>query len=259
MKRLGILLIVFVASTSVVSARENGYGFMQLHEPGVGAKASHTYAPSRPSQVSAAEVGSSISAIAAGPTLVPLVGMVECGHDPRWAGGLTCALPPPEPLVAGRRVRRNRESPEQIANRFMDRAIALAPKPQLRITPRARGLAGLESYFFLAERPRSIRAQANAGGLVVTAEARPVQYVWTFGDGSDDVTRHHGRRWTKKRPGNIDHIYEAKHRYRVRVEVIWRARWRIGLGPWRTLGYFSNSDSAPYRVGELVPVLVRST
>lgn len=141
----------------------------------------------------------------------------------------------------------------------MDRAIALAPKPQLRITPRARGLAGLESYFFLAERPRSIRAQANAGGLVVTAEARPVQYVWTFGDGSDDVTRHHGRRWTKKRPGNIDHIYEAKHRYRVRVEVIWRARWRIGLGPWRTLGYFSNSDSAPYRVGELVPVLVRST
>lgn len=140
----------------------------------------------------------------------------------------------------------------------MDRAIALAPKPRLRITPRRRGLAGLESYFFLAERPRTIRAQAIAGGLGVTAEARPVQYVWTFGDGSDDVTRHHGRRWTKRRPGNIDHVYETKRRYRVRVEVIWRARWRIGLGPWRTLGYFSNFDSAPHRVGELVPVLVRA-
>ena len=140
----------------------------------------------------------------------------------------------------------------------MDRAVALAPKPRLRITPRRRGLTGLESYFFLAERPRPIRAQAGVRGLIVTAEARPVQYVWTFGDGSDTVTRHHGRRWTKKRPGNIDHVYEAKQRYRVRVEVIWRARWRIGLGPWRTLGYFTNSDSDRYRVGELVPVLVRS-
>ncbi len=140
----------------------------------------------------------------------------------------------------------------------MDRAIALAPKPRLRITPGRRGLVGLESFFFLAERPRPIRARANAGGFIVTAEARPIQYVWTFGDGSDDVTRHHGRRWTKRRPGNIDHIYETKRRYRVRVEVIWRARWRTGLGPWRALGYFRNFDVDRYRVGELVPVLVRS-
>lgn len=249
------LLLAMMAA----SATAGGSAQITFLDDSAGVQAdAHAYRSPK-SPLSAAPSGGSSGLGYVTPVVVPLVGMVECGHDPRWAGGLTCALPPPEPLVAGRRVRRNRESPEQIANRFMDRAIALAPKPQLRITPRARGLAGLESYFFLAERPRSIRAQANAGGLVVTAEARPVQYVWTFGDGSDDVTRHHGRRWTKKRPGNIDHIYEAKHRYRVRVEVIWRARWRIGLGPWRTLGYFSNSDSAPYRVGELVPVLVRST
>ena len=225
--------------------------------PGVLSQAQRYAASS--SSTRAVRVPTSAGSIVAGPILVPLAGMVQCGHDPRWAGGLTCALPPPEPQVAGRRVRRNQEDPEAIARRFMDRAIALAPKPKLRITPRRRGLAGLESYFFLAERPRPIRAQANAGGFTVTAEARPIQYIWTFGDGSDTVTRHHGRRWTKKRPGNIDHVYETKRRYRVRVEVIWRARWRIGLGPWRTLGYFTNADSARYRVGELVPVLVKSS
>ncbi len=249
---------VLLMGLTAVAAHAGGSARITFLDDATGVQAdAHRYNNSEQHVSDVPSIGSSELGFA-GPVQVPLVAMVECGHDPRFAGGLTCALPAPESRVAERRVRRDRESPEQIVGRLMDRAIALAPKPRLRITPGRRGLAGLESYFFLAERPRTIRARANAGGFAVTAEARPVQYVWTFGDGSEDVTRYHGRRWTKKRPGNIDHIYETKRRYRVRVEVIWRARWRIGLGPWRTLGFFSNSDSAPYRVGELVPVLVRS-
>ena len=118
------------------------------------------------------------------------------------------------------------------------------------------GLTGLESYFWLAQRPRPIRAQASVAGIVVTAEAWPVQYVWTFGDGTDRATNGPGRRWTRKRPGTIAHTYEKDRRYRVLVEVIWEARWRFGAGPWRHLGYFSNSDSRGYRVREILPVLV---
>ncbi|MGH2756245.1 MAG: hypothetical protein ACRDI3_00475 [Actinomycetota bacterium] len=124
------------------------------------------------------------------------------------------------------------------------------------MAPRAVGLTGLESYFWLAERPRRIRAQATVARLVVTAEARPVQYVWTFGDGTDRVTRGPGRRWTRRRPGTIGHTYEASNRYRLLVEVIWEARWRLGTGPWRPLGYFTNSDTRGYRVREVIAVLV---
>ena len=85
-----------------------------------------------------------------------------------------------------------------------------------------------------------------------------MQYVWTFGDGSDAVTRRSGRRWTRARPGSIHHTYETKGRYDLTVEVIWHARWRIGAGGWRSLGFFSNSDTRGYRVRSIVPVLVRA-
>jgi hypothetical protein len=126
----------------------------------------------------------------------------------------------------------------------------------LKLAPRGIGLTGLPSYFWLAQRPRPISAQARVAGLVVTAEARPVQYVWSFGDGTDRVTRGAGRRWTQRRPGNIDHTYETTRRYRVLVEVIWEARWRFGTGAWRPLGYFTNSDTRGYRVREVIAVLV---
>ena len=194
----------------------------------------------------------------AGPSLVPLVGQVLCGHDPAIPGGLTCSLPPPpRPEIADVRRPRRPPSPDEVARRLADRAISLAPQPRLRFAPGRRGLTGLPSFFWLAERPRPIEARAGIGALTVTAQARPVQFIWDFGDGSDVVTRHAGRRWTKARPGNIRYTYESKSRYTVGVEVIWEARWRLGRGAWRSLGYFSNSDTRPYRVRSLISVLVK--
>jgi hypothetical protein len=157
-----------------------------------------------------------------------------------------------------RRGRPARPSPEDLARIAADRAIALAPKPRMRVAPRGVGLSGLTSYFWLARRPRAITASAGIPGLTVTAQARPVQYVWSFGDGADKVTRTSGRRWRARRPGNIGHMYQARGRYRTTVEVVWEARWRIGGGAWRPLGYFSNSDGRRYRVRQVVAVLVRS-
>ena len=131
----------------------------------------------------------------------------------------------------------------------------MAPRPELRLAPRRRGLTGLDTYFWLARRPRPIQARARAGAVLVTAEARPVQYAWDFGDGHEKVTRKPGRRWTRKRPGNITHLYEGKGRFALTVEVIWEARWRTTFGGWRPLGYFSTQDARNYRVREMVPVL----
>ena len=191
--------------------------------------------------------------------LVPLVAQTFCGHDPRVPGGQTCVLdPPPRPTVADTRPPRRPPSPEEVARRLTDRAIRIAPRPQLRLAPGRRGLTGLPSYFWLAQRPRPIQATARIRGLRVTAQARPVQYEWTYGDGTDSVTRRPGRRWIRTRAGSIHHTYETKGRYDLTVEVIWHARWRIGLSGWRSLGFFSTSDTRAYRVRSIVSVLVRA-
>ncbi|CAN5574060.1 hypothetical protein BH24ACT26_BH24ACT26_18980 [soil metagenome] len=150
---------------------------------------------------------------------------------------------------------RRRVSPEAVARVLADRAMALAPDPRIEVAPAGVGLTGLDSYFWL-DQAAPITASAGVGGVIVTAQARPVQYVWDFGDGHDRVTSHPGRPWTRNRPGDIAHMYEGRARYELGVEQIWEARWRIAGGTWRRLGFFSNSDARAYRVRQVVPVLV---
>lgn len=254
---LASAIVLFGASAQAAeggTARVFHYG--PQSDPGIEARAGAYMAPSK------VDRGTSTSDVAGiryegGPRLVPLVGQVFCGHDPTIPGGLTCVLPPPERPRIANAPKRRPPRPDEVARRLADRAISLAPKPRLRFVPARRGLTGLPSYFWLENRPRPIEARAGVGGITVTAQARPVQYVWDFGDGTDRATRGPGRRWTMKRPGNIRHTYEGKGRYTVEVEVIWEARWRLGTGAWRHLGYFSNSSTRSYRVRSIVAVLVK--
>jgi hypothetical protein len=135
--------------------------------------------------------------------------------------------------------------------------MALAADPELRMSPSAIGLTGLDSYFWLAREPRAIVATADVPGIAVTAEARPIRYSWDFGDGATRSTTHIGRRWTRRRPGNIAHLYETSDTYSVRAAVVWEARWRLGVGAWQPLGYFTTSDSVEYPVRQIVALLVR--
>lgn len=147
-------------------------------------------------------------------------------------------------------------SPEVLARQAFDQAVALAGQPELTVAPARVGLTGLDSYFWLAERPRSIGATASAGGLSVTAEAAPMQYVWSFGDGDDLVTDHAGRPWTRGSPGDIAHLYETRGSYDVSIEVVWEARWRSNGDAWQPLGFFSTSDTFAYPVRQVQSRLV---
>lgn len=168
----------------------------------------------------------------------------------------------PEPAPTrrdGRGPRRPpRPSPEALAQRAYDRVISLAPSPELGIAPARIGLTGLPSYFWVDNDLPPVTASAGVRGLTVTAEARPVRYLWDFGDGTTRSTRHGGRPWTTRRDGNVGHLYETKGRYEPEVAVVWAARWRIGRGAWRDLGYFSTTGSVDYPVREMIAVLVRA-
>ncbi len=173
------------------------------------------------------------------------------------AGIGDCAALAPPPIDANS-VDPRRISVGDLVGIAFDRARSLVTTPQLALAPATRGLTGLASFFWLTEEPNSVAATAEVPGFTVTAEARPVQYVWTFGDGSSTTTSHHGRPWTKRQRGNIRHMYETKGRYDLTVEVVYEARWRSGTGTWQPLGYFSTSATQPYRVQEMTAVLTRS-
>jgi hypothetical protein len=147
-------------------------------------------------------------------------------------------------------------TPEELAQVAIDQAVAAAAVPELRLAPSAVGLTGLDSYVWLANRPEPIEAVASVPGLTVIAQARPVQYVWDFGDGATAVTTHPGLPWSPQQPGDIAHLYEVRGAYAVGVEVIWSARWHVAGGPWTDLGFFSTSDSRPYAVRQVVTRLV---
>lgn len=165
--------------------------------------------------------------------------------------------PPPEP-VRGRRDRAPaRPSPQAVAQRAYDRMISLAADPELDLAPARIGLTGLRSYFWVSNELRPISATAGVRGVTVTAEARPVRFLWDFGDGTKRQTQHPGRPWTRSRPGNVGHVYETKGRYEPGVTVVWAARWRVNGGAWQDLGYFSTAGSAEYPVREMISVLVR--
>jgi hypothetical protein len=173
-----------------------------------------------------------------------------------WGDTLSFCVADDEPQ--GRR-RAGSPSPEDVARVLADRARALAAAPRIEIAPEKVGLAGLESYFWV-EPPDPVRAAAGAGGVTVIAEARPVQYVWSFGDRSGVVTAHPGVAppTLGGRGTPITHTYETDGARAVTVEQIWEARWRSRSGNWQRLGFFSQTAVRVYPVRAIVALLVRA-
>jgi hypothetical protein len=85
--------------------------------------------------------------------------------------------------------------------------------------PGVRGLANLESYFWLqgaAQPPVDLQVC----GSTVHAEFRVVEYRWSFGDGSTLRTDGPG---TPGLGSDVHVAYRERGRYRVAVEVAWAA------------------------------------
>jgi hypothetical protein len=187
------------------------------------------------------------------------MGGLDCSDA---SSGVTCRysnLPPRGPGdQQPRRPRPRRPPPGAVIAEAFDRMVARAATPSLTAAPGGIGLTGLPTYVWLDAEPPPARATAGVPGLTVEAEARPIRYRWDFGDGTAKTTDHHGRPWTRTRPGNIDHTYERRDRYELSVEALWSARYRINGGPWQPLGFFTTADAREYPVRQIIPVLTRT-
>jgi hypothetical protein len=94
------------------------------------------------------------------------------------------------------------------------------PGGAIGAVPEIRGLANLESFFYLqgATQPP---VDLQVGGQVIHAEFQPVEYRWTFGDGQGLITTGPG---TQSLHSEVRAAFRQRGRYRVGVTVMWTAQ-----------------------------------
>jgi hypothetical protein len=94
------------------------------------------------------------------------------------------------------------------------------PGGEIGAVPEIRGLANLDSFFYLrgATQPP---VDLQVGAAVVHAEFRPLEYRWAFGDGQQLVTTQPGSR---SLDSEVRATFGRRGRYRVGVTVVWAAQ-----------------------------------
>jgi PKD domain len=93
------------------------------------------------------------------------------------------------------------------------------PGGEIGVEPGVRGLANLQSYFWV-EGVGQGPVDLQVGGSTVHAEFRVVEYRWSFGDGEPVVTQGPGR------PGlesEVNTVFRRRGVYPVEVTVVWVA------------------------------------
>jgi hypothetical protein len=130
--------------------------------------------------------------------------------------------------------------------------------------PKARGLVGLDSWFWLAPTPTSVNMRETYRGIDYLVTAVPTGASWDFGDGEGvRFTDSSGFGNAYPQPSSVTHVYGAHDQagYRVsasvRYEVTWTASIRgRQLGPY-ALGTTSvDAQLLQYPVEQAQPELI---
>lgn len=140
-----------------------------------------------------------------------------------------------DPVVLARRVR----------DQLPTTAPVISSNPQ-------RGLVGLKTWFWI-EGAAEVSDSLKAFSRRVDVKARPVKYVWEFGDGAEKTTSSPGRPYPRRSP--VTHVYERSSAaygrgYPVTVTVVLKVRWRVDGGGWRPLPSISRLGELRYFVAE---------
>jgi hypothetical protein len=131
------------------------------------------------------------------------------------------------------------------------------PAATIGISPDARGLTGLESWFWVVGYAGPLRDAVDELGIRVEVEATPGTVRWDFGDGTAPVPGSLGRAAPAR--SDVVHVYEERRsaapaavRALVRLDV----RYRVDGGPWLPLDPVLRVASRGYPVAESRAALV---
>jgi hypothetical protein len=125
------------------------------------------------------------------------------------------------------------------------------PGGEIGVEPEVRGLANLESYFWVdgANQPP---VELQVGGSTVRAEFRVVEYRWTFGSGQTLVTEGPG---TPGLESEVNATFRRRGMYRVGVTVMWAAEAFLDGRRVGEVGDLVSRAGTTYPVAELRTVL----
>ena len=125
------------------------------------------------------------------------------------------------------------------------------PGGEIGVEPEVRGLANLESYFWV-EGAEQAPVDLQVGGSTVHAEFRVVEYRWSFGGGEPVVTSGPGR------PGlesEVNTVFRRRGVYPVEVTVVWVAEAFLDGARVGEVDYLVSQAAMSYPVAELRTVL----
>jgi hypothetical protein len=132
------------------------------------------------------------------------------------------------------------------------------PAATIGVSPAARGLTGMESWFWVEGYSGAAIADAVEGfGLLVEVEARPVGATWDFGDGTAPQRGSLGQAGPAR--SEVRHGFDRRSAdtgFAVRAIVRLDVRWRLNGGPWQPLAPVLRVASRPYAVVESRAALV---
>jgi hypothetical protein len=134
------------------------------------------------------------------------------------------------------------------------------PAATIQISPDARGLTGLESWFWVNGYTGVLRDAVEELGIRVEVEALPASVRWDFGDGTPTSAGTLGRATPAR--SDVVHRYERRSRttpLAVRATVRLDVRYRVGNGPWQALDPVFRTAARGYPVAESRAALVPSS
>jgi hypothetical protein len=159
-----------------------------------------------------------------------------------WCPGQPLPTPAPPPPPPG---------PQDVWN-----AVAL-PRAVVQFNPEKVGLTQLPTWFWAEGVPQVVSVSIQIGGYTITTEARPVAYMWHFGDGTSATTTNAG---TATDP-SVEHTYFEAGTYDVSVIIEYTGSFSYA-GPNGSAGtealtpYYSAPFVASYTVQQVRSVLV---
>ena len=127
------------------------------------------------------------------------------------------------------------------------------PSLEVRVQPAGRTLVNFDTNFY-AE-PEAFERQLTLLGQGVEVRAEPVEFAWSFGDGTTDATESPGAPYPDL---EVTHAYsDADVTVEPSVDVTYSAQFRVGDGEWQEIPETVTIGGSPVslRVVEATPVL----
>jgi hypothetical protein len=132
----------------------------------------------------------------------------------------------------------------------------LSPAVRIGVNPAARGLVGLDSWFWIEGFDGSVTAPPiTAFGMTVDVRLSSGSVQWDFGDG-ETLTGDLGRAYPAE--STVQHVHQHDGTFTITAAIDLVPEYRVNGGPWITLPNLEATATVDHEVEERQAVITRT-